>query len=256
MTAPSWPRLAAAAADPDVRRLRARWRTVSVDRERTGVVLWRRAGELVVALSEDGGLHVEDVDLTGLLPRGVGDGDDYSRAAAPTRPVVHHGRACWAVELLPLARKSGLLTVVVDDATGVCMSQAYASGDLLELTSLEPDVELSDADLSPALAVDTESDRIQALHELAQRRPPPTPRYFPARLVRLEDPGVLHVYGERDIGWVSYAPLGEPAPMNFWGGEHVHRFEARGRAWAVCTPEAVSLEAARTVIERLEDLPT
>ncbi len=254
MTAPSWPRLAAAAADPAVRTLRARWRTVEEGRERTGPVLWRRSDGLLVTLSEDGGMP-EDVDLAGLVPMGVGDGDDDSRAAAPPRSVVHDGRPGWSVELLPPARKSGLLTVVVDDQTGLCVRQANADGDLRELISLEPDVELSDADLAPAPAVDTESDRIDALHELARRRPPPTPRYFPPRLVGLEDPGVLNVHGEREIGWVSYAQLGEQAPMSFWGGKHIHRFEARGHAWAVSTPRTVTLEVARTVVESIEGLP-
>lgn len=221
-------------------------------------MLWRSSDKLLVVVDEDGG-RLPDGDLGGLLPMSVGNGDDYRKAAARPRPVVHHGRACWVVDLRPPAHKSGLLTVVVDDATGVCVRQAHASGDLRELTSLEPDVEMSDADHAAAPVVDTAGDRVQALHEFAQRRPPPTPRYFPPRRVRLEDPGVVTVVtveGERGTGWVSYAPLGEQAPVSFWGGEHVHRFEARGLAWAVSTPEAVPLEAARTVIERIEGLST
>ncbi|WP_207390436.1 hypothetical protein [Rhodococcus sp. ABRD24] len=50
-------------------------------------------------------------------------GDDYTRPAGPIETVTFLGRDCWAVDLVPPPRKTGLLRMVIDRESGAVLSE-------------------------------------------------------------------------------------------------------------------------------------
>ncbi|QCQ92324.1 LolA family protein [Rhodococcus sp. SGAir0479] len=69
-------------------------------------------------------------------------GDDYTRPAGPIEETTFLGRDCWAVDLAPGPRKSGVLRIVVDRESGVELEQRNVAADVrvayADLTIGEP----------------------------------------------------------------------------------------------------------------------
>lgn len=252
---PSWPQLAGWMAHPVVRTVQCSWR------EQEG----RRSEAGGTAVGDVPGDRWQVLDARGrLLPHGgpqrlfareaFARGDDYHRAAGPVVPAEHDGRPCWRVELLPPAHKRGLLTLLVDDATGLCLHQGNAEhAAFLEVLDLEVDVALPPDAFALADAARATASREQALYGLVHRRPPPTPRWFPWRRGYLDAPGCWVVEGADGDGVVARAPLGEAPALPEWQWEEqdLVRLDAGGWSWAVGARPRLDPEVARQVVEQV-----
>lgn len=227
---------------------RGRWRTADErGRERAGTFV-HRPPELTLVLSDDGG--DAGFRLSSLWSSELERGDDYHRPAGPVVGVEHDGRRCWQVQLVPPDRKRGLLTLVVDDATGLVLRQSNGPW-LEEVTGLELGADLTDAELAPAVEALRRRDREQALARLGWQRPVPTPAWFPDRWAYPGGlPDLWLLPSTRGTGSVGRAPLGTPAPVDEWLAEaDVHRFERGGWSWAVASEQPLTRELAERVVD-------
>lgn len=252
---PSWPQLVGWMQTAQVRTARGHWRTVVDGDEQTGTFVLRYPHEL--AARDARGRRAEGPEF--LLPRHVFErGDDYHRAAGAITAVQHDGRAAWQVELEPPARKSGLLTLVVDEQTGLILRQGNEEhGVLREVLDLELDVEVADALLEVAEddAEDDAEDQVSRLYDLVVERPPPTPRWFPWRRSWVELPDCRSVESVGAEASVGRAPLGSPAPVSEWAlQDDVVRLDHGGWSWAVAG-QPMSAQEARRVVEQVVEQP-
>lgn len=253
VSAPSWPRLAARLATAEVATLSGRWRTRGDGPVRTGSFAFRWPDDWAVT-GEDG-RPAEEHAVSWCL-RSEFEPDGWCTAAGPVVPAVHDRRPAWQVELLPPPGERGLLTVVVDDATGLLLRKANAQHDVeRELLDLVVDGPLDDALFAAQRAREAEHDRDRRRYDLALRRPVPTPRWHPWRRAFSDGPDVVVVDTDRGTGSVGRAPLGRPAPVADWLSDpHVHRLDARGWSWAVASETPMSVEEAQRVVAEVVEL--
>lgn len=254
MSTPSWPRLAGWMALATPGSMVGRWLRVDKGVTQQGTFA-RRADGQHIALSDDGRLSSLGLRASSLLWDDIDrTDDDYHRAVGPVRPVQHDGRSCWQVQLEPPARKKGLLTVIVDEATGLLFRQSNEDfGFMEEVTDLRLDVVVDDAVFVPLDEERASRAREIALHELFTARPAPTPRWFPWRSGYLASPDCVAVWGSHGEGSVGRAPLGSPAPVDdFMGNRQVHRFDAVGWSWAIASEVPISESDARQVVAYAE----
>ena len=253
---PSWPQLAAWMATPTVRTVRCSWREQEPRRQERGTAVLDVAAHLWQVLDATGQLLPYGGPRPLLRPEPFVRGDDYHRAAGPVTSAEHDGRACWRVELVPPPHKSGLLTLLVDDATGLCLQQSNAEhGVVAELTDLEVDVPLPPEAFALSLAAQVERDREQALYRLVHRRLPPTPRWFPWRRGYLDAPGCWVVEGSAGDGLVARAPLGQQPeiPEWEWDDDDLVHLDHGGWSWTVAARPRLEEQVARQVVEQVVD---
>lgn len=192
-----------------------------------------------------------------LLCRWIERGQDYHRPDGPVRAVDCDGRPAWEVSLLPPPHKRGLLALVVDDATGLCLQMRNDShGLLLAITELVVDQPLTDQELEPARLERAEQQRAADLYQLTNTRPVPTPRWFPWRRGYL-DHGSWIVETDAGDGLVSRGPLGQPASVGGWDGDEqlVTRLDHRGWSWAIGHNPKVDATARRIVSHVIDGRP-
>ncbi|MBC7680156.1 MAG: hypothetical protein H7233_14375 [Pseudorhodobacter sp.] len=167
---------------------------------------------------------------------------DYARPVGPVTSAVHDGRACWRVDLAPPPRKRGVLTLLVDDETGILLRSSNSEvGPLSEVLDLVVDPVL-DAALAPEKP---ERDPLRELAHLCHVRPPPTPQWFPWRRSYAGAQDVR----ELEDGAVGRAFGGAPAPV----GDHPHvvRLEHDGWAWAVSSRTPLDEPSVRRIVEQV-----
>lgn len=255
MTPPSWPRLVGWLHTAQVGSARGRWTSTEDGVRRSGTFAYRAAGGWVVR--DDAGSRVA---------RGPSDlwsgnrferGDDFHGAVGPVVQVEHAGRRCWQVQVEPPARKRGVLTLVVDDETGLCLRASndhYATS--TEITELELEVDIPDETFAELRAEGAERRRVEALHELTWLTPPPTPRWFPWRSAWVDQQDCLRVDDRRSEATVGRAPRGAAAPASeFVPAQRVVRLDARGWSWAVASEQPMDAATARRVVDQVVDDP-
>ena len=250
MTAPTWPRLAARLLQARVTTLQGTWRT----HDARGTFAHRSPDEWTTL--DHAGRPSEDRDVRHLL-RPQFERGDYCTAAGPVTQVVHDGRPAWRVELAPPPHKRGRLALTVDDATGLLVGKENTGGGhLWALHDLVVDEPLDDAVFARQAACDADAATDAARYDLANRRPVPTPQWFPWRRGWSDTPQLRVVEADRGTGSVGRAPLGTPAPVADWVEPgHVHRLDHRGWSWAVSSELPMSPADARRVVEEVVDLP-
>ena len=255
MTPPSWPRLVGWLNTAQVGTARGRWASTEDGRRRSGTFAFRASDGWVVR--DDTGSRVAGGPSDLWSGNRFERGDDFHRAVGPVVQVEQAGRRCWQVQVEPPARKRGVLTLVVDDETGLCLRVAndhYATS--TELTDLELDVDVPEETFAELHAERAEQARVQALHELVWARPPPTPRWFPWRSAWVEQQDCLRVQDGRGEATVGRAPLGADAPVSeFAPAERVVRLDALGWSWAVASHMPMDEGSARQVVEQVVDDP-
>lgn len=248
MIAPGWPRLATRLLSAQVSTLQGRWRT----HEATGTFAYRSPEDFTTLDDAGNPSHRHDVRHT---PRPTFERGDYCTAAGPVTQIRHDGRPAWRVELAPPPRKQGLLALTVDDATGLLVKKENAAGGYLaELYDLVVDGPVDEAVFSQQRQRDKEAADEAALYALANRRPVPTPRWFPWRRGWVESPELQVIEADRGTGSVGRAPAGQQAPVSEWiNQEHVHRLDHRGWSWAVSSEVPMSRDDAQRVVEQVTD---
>lgn len=257
MTAPSWPQLVGWMRTARVATARGRWRSYDEDDEpRLGTFAFRAPDDWRV-------LDASGLDVGDRGPRQLWRdheferGDDYHRAAGPAVEVEHARRRCWQVRIEPPARKSGLLTLVVDDETGLCLRMANDDhGMYIEVVEVELDVELSGETFAAARDERAERETMQARYDLMMTSPPPTPCWFPWRRTWVEQPDCLELDTSRGWATVGRAALGTEAPVTeFVSSDRVVRFDSGEWSWAVACPEPLDEPTARRVVEQVVEEP-
>lgn len=240
---PSWPRLAARMATARIRSARGRWRSVEPGGSSGGEFAYLAPDEWA------GGEPVRE-----LLRGRRFERDDYFRALGPVEAATHDGRPCWRVRLEPPARKRGVLTLLVDEATALVLHMGNPAGLLLEVTELEVDVALPDELFAEARQAREADERIRRLYELCDERPPPTPRWNPWRYVTPETGSSVTLRTGFYEGSVSRAVLGAEPEVPALQTPHVQRLEAGGWAWVVAAEQAITAQEAAAVVRAvLED---
>ncbi len=250
MTAPSWPRLAARLLRPQVTTVRGRWRA-----QGSSGTFAHRVPDAWVTLDARGRL-AEGFDVRHVLQPQLERGD-YCTAVGPVTEVEHDGRPGWRVGLAPPPHKQGVLLLTVDAATGLVVEQRNDSGGhVVELFDLVVDEPLDGAVFAARLERDAAAARDRSRWDLAQRRPVPTPQWFPWRRTGTDGPRLVVVEDDRGAGSVGRSPLGQVAPAVEWvPPEQVHRFDHRGESWAVGAEPAMSAGEARRVVDEVLDFP-
>ena len=225
MSAPSWPRLAGWLAMAAPGSLEGSWLRIDDGVSKAGRFALREDGAHIAI--DDKGQLSHSFSLNSLLWNDIDrTNDDYHRAVGPIRPVDHDGRDCWQVQLEPPARKSGMLTLVVDEATGLCLRQSNEEfGYVQEVTNLRLDVVIADAVFAPLRQREATQAQDRALSELFMARPAPTPRWFPWRSTYVASAECVEVWGSHGEGSVGRAPVGTPAPIgdDFMRDRTIHR---------------------------------
>jgi hypothetical protein len=249
VTTPSWPRLAARLLRARVSTVQGRWRT----REAAGTFAHRAPDEWITL--DDDGRPSQRYDVRHTL-RPAFERGDYCTAAGPASRVRHDGRPAWQVSLVPPPHKRGLLTLTVDDATGLLVRQEHTTAGLVaELTDLVVDATVEDAVFALQAGRESTHTREVARYDLAHRRPVPTPQWFPWRRGWFDAPELRIVEADVGEGAVGRAPLGQEPPVPDWAAPaHVHRVDHRGWSWSVSSEPPMSPEAARRVVEQVLDL--
>ena len=234
-----------------VQTARGTWRRVEDGEEQRGTFAFRAPDEWAVV--DEAGEGAEGPRH--LMSARLSSRDDYHRAVGPVVPVEHAGRACWQAEIEPPPRKRGLLTVVVDEQTGLCLRQANdEQGMVREVLDLELDVELPEEVFAPLLAERAQQNRQQALYDLL-RTSPPTPRWFPWRRAWVERADCLELETLGGSATVGRAPLGGDPPVSeFVPSEQVHRLDHGGWSWAVAPEHPLDEQTARHVVEQVVEL--
>jgi len=250
---PSWPQLAGWLATPRVRTLRCSWYAREGHREASGSVAYDAEQNLWSVVDEAGA--PSRIRLRSLLMPSPFESDDFHLAAEPVVAVEHDDRPCWEVALLPPPHKRGLLRLVVDDATGLCLQQRNDEHNWVEqVTNVEVDVSLPDKLLEPARRQREADKRSGELRHLLEQRPVPTPRWFPWRLDSVDHAGGRSLAAVLGGGMVSRAPLGKPPPVGDWWDEaDVVRLDARGWSWAVAARPRLDAATARRVVDEVVD---
>jgi hypothetical protein len=253
---PSWPQLAGWMVTPTVRTVRCSWQ----EQEGRTLTSGTAVGDLHLdrwQVLDAAGRLVPHGGPQGLLqPEPFTRGDDYHRAAGPVTAAEHDGRRCWRVELVPPPHKHGLLSLLVDDTSGLCLQQRNVEHDvLLEVTALELDVPLPPDAFALADAAQAERDAEQELYRLVRRKPPPTPRWFPWRRGYLDAPGCWVVEGAEGSGIVARAPLGQAPELPEWEWEEqdLVRLDVGGWSWAVGAQPRLEEWEARGVVQQVVD---
>ena len=253
---PSWPQLAGWMVTPQVRTVRCSWREQEARASSSGTAVGDLRLDRWQVLDGAGRLVPHGGPQRLLTPEPYVRGDDYHRAAGPVTAAEHDGRPCWRVQLVPPAHKRGLLTLLVDDATGLCLHQSNARGRYVsEVAALEVDVSLPEDAFALAAAAQAERDVEQELYRLVHRRPPPTPRWFPWRRGYLDAPGCWVVEGCAGTGVVARAPLGQSPQLPEWEWEEddLVRLDSGGWSWAVGARPRLEEWEARGVVEQVVD---
>lgn len=253
MTTPSWPQLLGWLRTAQVTTASGRWRERD-DRggQRQGTFAHRAPDDWQVL--DGSGALTRDGELRSLWrDHGLERGDDYHRAFGPVEAVEHDGRPAWQVRIEPPPRKSGLLTYVVDDETGLLLRQANDDHGLFtEVLDLELGVDLPEEAFAAARAERAERVRRRELSQLVLRHPPPTPQWFLWRRSYVEAPDCREVTGGAGSGTVGRAPLAEQAPVSeFSRPEHVLRLDHGGWSWAVASDRPMTAADARAVVEQV-----
>lgn len=248
---PTWPQLVGWMQTAQVSTARGRWRAVEDGKEQVGTFAFRAPDEWAVV--DDAGERAEG-------PRHLWRvrcerGDDYHRAIGEVVGVEHDGRAAWLVRLEPPARKRGLLTLVVDDRSGLVLRVANDEhGVVREVLGLALDEVLPAELFAPLLAERAEQARQQALYDLLPTAP--TPLWFPWRRAWVERPDCLELETLSGLPTVGRAPLGEDPPASeFVPTEQIHRLDHGGWSWAVAAEHPIDDATARRVVEQVVELP-
>ena len=251
---PSWPQLCGWMGTVELRTLRCAWRSREGGETRSGRALYARDEDDLWEVTDASGRPSYEHGPQELLGLRFERGDDYHRAAGPVVATTHDGRPCWEVSLLPPAHKSGQLVLRVDDETGLCLRLHNADHDrLLELTEVEVDVDLPAELFATAREQEARRERETELYHLVNRRPPPTPRWFPWRRGYLEAPSCWVVEGASGEGMVSRAPLGQVPVTGYFEPDdpEVVRLDHAGWSWAVVAEPPLDLPTARQVVEQV-----
>ena len=256
MTAPSWPQLLGWLRTAQVTTARGRWRARWDDGlERSGTFAHRAPDDWQVL--DDAGAPTRARGVRSLWrDHDLERGGDYHRAHGPVEAVEHDGRPAWQVRIEPPPRKSGLLTWIVDDETGLLLRQANDEHRIfIEVLDLELGLALPEEAFAAARAERAEQARRRALDQLVGRNPPPTPQWFPWRRTWVESPGCREVLGGAGSGTVGRAPLGEEAPVTeFAPSGHAVRLDHDGWSWAVTSTRAMTEDDARRVVAEVQPL--
>jgi hypothetical protein len=235
---------------------RGRWASAEDGVRRSGAFAYRASDGWVVR--DDAGARVDGGPSDLWSGNRFERGDDFHRPLGPVVQVEHAGRRCWQVRIEPPARKRGVLTLVVDDETGLCLRVAndhYATA--IEITDLELDVDVPDETFAELRAEHAERARERALLGLTWATPPPTPRWFPWRSAWVQQQDCLAVDDGRGVSTVGRAPLGTTAPADeFVPAERVVRLDARGWSWAVASEPPMDQATARKVVEQVVEDPS
>lgn len=231
---PTWPRLAGWLTTAQVQTLQGEWSSLDPDRGRS-------SGPFAFE-APDRWSRPEPADL--LQPGGWSRGDFH----LPAGPVVedeHDGRPAWKVELLAPAHKTGRLEVWVDQQWHLLVRQRNTDAGYDEQVSgLVVDAALPPGAFIQAEQRAREDRRLRALYDMLSTRPPPTPRWWPHRLVRTRA-GLV----ELDDGFVGRAREGSAVPTSEWGHDHVVDIRVDGWHWKVGASWPVTEEQARTVVD-------
>ena len=255
MTAPSWPRLVGWLHTAKVDSARGRWTSTEDGVRRSGTFAYRASDGW--AVQDDAGSRVDGGPRDLWSGNRLERGDDFHRPLGPVVQVEQAGRRCWQVRIEPPARKRGVLTLVVDDETGLCLRVAndhYATA--MEITDLELDVDVPDETFAELRAERAEGARVSALHELIWSAPPPTPRWFPWRSAWVQQQDCLAIDDGRGVSTVGRAPLGSTAAADeFVPAERVVRLDVRGWSWAVASEQPMDASTARQVVDQVVEDP-
>lgn len=255
MTTPSWPQLLGWLRTAQVTTARGSWRARGDDGQERGGTFAHRAPDDWQVL-DAAGARTRDYELRSLWrDHDLERGDDYHRAFGPVVEVEHSGRRAWQVRIAPPPRKSGLLTFVVDDETGLLMRQANDDHAIFtEVLDLELGVDLPEETFAAARAERAELARQHELHLLVQRCPPPTPQWFPWRRAFVEAPDCREIMGASGSGTVGRAGLGDQAPVSEFF-RNVVRLEHGGWSWAVASSQPLDEADARRVVAEVQPEP-